>query len=264
VVAGDGISVNGSGSDRNPYVITNTLVDIETGIDVQVNNANVVTQVHGLDFRGAGVTVTPGTDEAVVTIPGPTGGLAEVPVPPGTIWMYGAATPPAGWLLCDGQVLLIADYSDLYAVIGTNFGGDGVTDFALPDLMDRFPIGASATRPINGDPGGAETQQVQVANLPPHTHTMNHDHPAVNSSSAGAHDHEVSLADNDGSASNVRRGAGGATWGAGPVANAGAHVHSVNVPAFVGNTGTTVNATGNPISIMPPWVAIGFIIRAVL
>ena len=263
VVAGDGILVDGAGSDRNPYVITNDMVDIETGVDVQYSDVNVITNVHGLDFRGAGVTVSPGADEAVIIIPGSSGAPAEVPVPPGTIWMFGSTTPPAGWLLCDGRLLSVVAYPDLFGAIGTNFGGDGV-EFALPNMMDHFPIGASTTRPIDGDPGGSETTQVQVANLPPHNHAMNHDHPAVNTNQTGGHDHRISLADNDGTASNVRRGAGGATWGAGPVENAGGHVHSVNVPNFVGNTGTTVNATGTPISVMPPWVSIAFIIRAVV
>jgi microcystin-dependent protein len=260
VFAGDGITVAGAGSERNPYVITNDLVDIETGVDVQVNNTNVASDVHGLDFRGTGVTVAPGTDEVVITIPGLPEDSPVIPVPPGTIWMFGSGTPPTGgWLLCDGATVTIATYPNLFSAIGTNFGGDGTTNFQLPNLLDRFPIGASATKPVNGAGGGAETAALALANLPPHTHTINHDHAQVNTTSAGTHDHRLSLADNDGTAGNVRRGAGGATWGAGPVEGAGAHVHAVNLPNFSGTSGSV--GTGTPVDIMPPWLAIAFIIK---
>jgi hypothetical protein len=56
---------------------------------------------------------------------------------------------PPGWLLCDGQTLPIMQYQALYAVIDNRFGGDGVQNFALPDLRGRFPIGAGSGPGLN-------------------------------------------------------------------------------------------------------------------
>ena len=63
-------------------------------------------------------------------------------MPPGTIIMYGADSPPAGWQLCEGGTLSRSTYAALFAVIGTNFGtGDGSSTFTLPNFSDRVPAG---------------------------------------------------------------------------------------------------------------------------
>ena len=56
----------------------------------------------------------------------------------GQIIMFGGNFPPLGWMRCDGQLLPIAQYTTLFALIGTIYGGDGQTTFALPDLRGRF------------------------------------------------------------------------------------------------------------------------------
>jgi microcystin-dependent protein len=79
-------------------------------------------------------------------------------------------TPPPGWLLCDGSAVSRVTYAELFDVIGTNYGaGDGSSTFALPNLQDRVPIGASATRPA-GTAGGAETVALTPAEMPHHAH----------------------------------------------------------------------------------------------
>src|SRR5215510_6720819 len=146
VLAGDGMTVTGAGSQGNPYVVTSNVSDIETGIDVRYNNVAVINDVHQLDFRGSAVNITPGADKAVVTVtvPDPTTGAI---IPVGSIWMFGMSNMPAGWLLCDGRTnLLIADYNALWGVIGNNFGGNGTTTFGVPNLTDRFPVGISPTK----------------------------------------------------------------------------------------------------------------------
>lgn len=260
VVGGDGIVVQGAGSESNPYVVTSMVSEIETGIDVQINNSPVVLDVHGLDFRGSGVTVSGGVDEAIITIPGASGGSGTV-IPAGSVIMFASTSAPTGWVLCDGSTYLITTYPDLFAAIGTNFGGDGTTNFSVPDMRDRVPVGAGATKPINGTPGGSWTKSIAVANLPPHTHPINHDHPAVNSSSNGQHDHPVRLSDGTGSSGTVRRGTSSYTAGTGPVDGAGNHVHSVNVPAYTGTTGGTTGALSTPLDVTPPYQAMGFIIK---
>lgn len=86
----------------------------------------------------------------------PTGG-----VPVGTLVMYGAASAPTGWLLCDGSILNISSYPALGALLGSTYGGNGTTTFGVPDLRGRSPLGYGAgpgltSRSLN-DSGGGET-----------------------------------------------------------------------------------------------------------
>jgi microcystin-dependent protein len=92
----------------------------------------------------------------------------------GEIRQAGFFYAPVGWALCDGSLLQIAAYDALYAIIGTRYGGDGVTTFALPDLRGRVPLGAGTggdqiTYTL-GETGGAETVTLTTATMPPHTH----------------------------------------------------------------------------------------------
>lgn len=98
---------------------------------------------------------------------------------PGEITMYGGATAPTGWLICDGGAVSRTSYGNLFAVVGTNFGaGDGSTSFSLPDMRGRLPLGvgtgdaADATAHALGDKEGAETHTLTVAEMPSHTHTQ--------------------------------------------------------------------------------------------
>jgi microcystin-dependent protein len=81
---------------------------------------------------------------------------------------------PVGWATCEGQLLLISQNSALFDLLGTTYGGDGKTTFALPDLRGRAPIGQGqgtglTTRGL-GDRGGQETVMLTQDQLPPHTH----------------------------------------------------------------------------------------------
>ena len=58
----------------------------------------------------------------------------------GEIRMFGFGRVPSGWLACDGSLKSIAEYEVLYALVGTTYGGDGVSTFAVPDLRGRLPI----------------------------------------------------------------------------------------------------------------------------
>lgn len=81
-------------------------------------------------------------------------------------YMRGA---PSGWLQCDGSLQSIADYQALAAVLGTTYGGDGSSQFGLPDLRGRVPIGNGGTYPL-GQAVGTETASLNVQNLPAHGH----------------------------------------------------------------------------------------------
>lgn len=92
----------------------------------------------------------------------------------GEIRMFGGPYAPDGWLLCDGTLLPINGYEMLFALIGATYGGNGTTNFALPDLQGRLPIGLGqgpglANR-ILGQTGGSEVVTLTAAQMPSHTH----------------------------------------------------------------------------------------------
>lgn len=93
----------------------------------------------------------------------------------GEIRLFAGNFAPAGWELCTGSLLPIAQYDTLFNLIGTTYGGDGQSTFALPDLRGRVPLhqgsGAGATR-IIGETGGTETVTLSVAQLPAHSHAL--------------------------------------------------------------------------------------------
>lgn len=98
--------------------------------------------------------------------------LAALSVPTGTVIWRPVATVPDGYLEANGQAVSRTTYAGLYAVYGTAYGaGDLVNTFNLPDMQDRFAIGASGSKPVGGD-GGAETVTISASQLPAHTHGL--------------------------------------------------------------------------------------------
>ncbi|MGO4537881.1 phage tail protein [Paenibacillus sp. 2TAB19] len=89
----------------------------------------------------------------------------------GEIRMFAGAYAPVGWALCDGSLIRISDNEALYTLLGTTYGGDGQTTFALPDLRGRVPIHKSNTTPI-GLIGGTEQVTLTQTQLPLHTHDV--------------------------------------------------------------------------------------------
>lgn len=93
----------------------------------------------------------------------------------GEIRMFGGNFPPQGWELCNGQLLPISQYDVLFSLLGTTYGGDGQTTFALPNLMGRLPLHRgrnpqTGTTYIQGQAAGTETVTLTTQNLPAHTH----------------------------------------------------------------------------------------------
>jgi microcystin-dependent protein len=87
----------------------------------------------------------------------------------GEIRFFGGSFAPLGWESCDGQMLQISQYDVLYTLIGTTYGGDGQTTFALPDLRGRLPIHTGGGYPM-GQSSGSETVPLIASELPAHTH----------------------------------------------------------------------------------------------
>jgi microcystin-dependent protein len=88
----------------------------------------------------------------------------------GTISMVSFNFAPVGWLPCNGQLLPIVNYTSLFSLLGIRFGGDGVNNFALPDLRGRTPVGPGPYR--LGDQGGRETVTLTSQEAPAHGHAV--------------------------------------------------------------------------------------------
>ncbi len=94
----------------------------------------------------------------------------------GEIELFGFGYTPNGWAACNGQLLSISQYSALFSLLGTTYGGDGVNTFGLPDLRGRVPInqgtGPGLTNRTLGETGGSESFYLSVPQLPVHTHSV--------------------------------------------------------------------------------------------
>ena len=95
----------------------------------------------------------------------------------GSIAMFGGNFAPRNWALCNGQLMSIAQNNALFAILGTTFGGDGRTTFALPDLRGRVPIhagqGLGLTDRRLGQRSGFETTTLTALEMPLHNHQAN-------------------------------------------------------------------------------------------
>ncbi len=89
----------------------------------------------------------------------------------GEIRMFGGNFAPAGWMFCEGQLLPISENETLFQLIGTTYGGDGQSTFALPDLRGRIPIHQSNDF-ILAETGGAEEITLTVTQMPAHSHPL--------------------------------------------------------------------------------------------
>lgn len=94
----------------------------------------------------------------------------------GEIRLFGFSRIPNGWFACDGSLKSIAQYQTLYALLGTTYGGDGVSTFGVPDLRGQVPLhqgtGTGLTARPMGSAGGTLAVTLTVPQLPSHTHPM--------------------------------------------------------------------------------------------
>ena len=175
-------------------------------------------------------------------------------LPPGTIQMYVGTTPPPGWMLCQGQVLGAFNtiYSSLFSVIGYTYGGAG-NNFLLPDMQQRFPMGANPGVVNPGVGAGANSYvlgQNQIpahAHLNPHTHGMNHGHDSQKTNTAG---------------SSTSAFAAGVSTGV--IVNTAPHPVENLVGSTQGasaDTGNPTTGTGAAIDNRPLYTTINFIIK---
>lgn len=197
-------------------------------------------------------------------------GQGVVNVPPGAIVAHGSTNPPDGYLLCDGSLVSRSTFSALFQAIGTIWGaGDGSTTFNLPDLRDKFLMGAGGAHSV-GDLGGASSFILDIGQLPAHTHTITdpgHSHVFTGT----AHTHGITDPGHvhtslTATATNTAGGAGGTAV----AGNTGSATTGVTVNAATGGgsnapstTGVSVNATGSgdPVSLIPPFAGVNYVIK---
>lgn len=179
-------------------------------------------------------------------------------VPVGTIAMYGGASAPTGWLLCDGSSI-DAGYTSLIAIVGAN----------TPDLKGRFAIGDNSTLTLLGT-GGSTT--IAEANLPSHTHTFSatsgSSTTGISLSTTGAHVHtingeEVQAQNISDITVNVIDGNGtGLGAYTESTASAGDHTHTVTDSGHTHSvSGTTGNGSGSGTAYYQPYLVVNYIIK---
>src|SRR6478672_8684778 len=92
------------------------------------------------------------------------------------IRIFACNFPPTGWAFCDGQLLPISQNTALFALLGTMYGGDGKSTFALPDLQGRAALGVGQGPGLNdriqGEAGGSQNVTLLESEMPNHTHLL--------------------------------------------------------------------------------------------
>ncbi len=159
----------------------------------------------------------------------------------GEIKLVGFNFNPRGWSKCDGQILSIAQYSALFSLLGTTFGGDGRTSFALPDLRGRSALhvgtGAGLSPVTWGEKGGTESVNLTNSQIPSHNHGAVGLKVGVSSQPADTDDPSGAVF-GVGSEDAFREGAFNATMGASSVTgntdNTGGSLPHTNMPPYLG------------------------------
>lgn len=135
---------------------------------------------------------------------------------------------PAGWALCNGQLLPIAQNTALFSLLGTTYGGNGVTTFALPNLQARFPMHFDPTYPLGGV-GGEAAHTLTTSEMPAHSHSLTGD------ANVGTSPNPTGLfpARNAAGAPNYGTGTQPSAMNAGAIANSGGGQPHNNLPPYL-------------------------------
>ncbi len=160
----------------------------------------------------------------------------------GQLMLVGFNFAPKGWALCNGQLLSISQNTALFSLLGTTYGGDGITTFALPDLRGRSPIGfgqgPGLSNYVQGEASGTENTTLLVTNMPAHNHSI-----VANNGTGNTNSPEGAFL----------AGYGSAMPPEGPYTNASPNT-TLN-PAAVGVAGQN-----QPFSILSPFLVLNWII----
>lgn len=165
----------------------------------------------------------------------------------GNVTIFAGNFAPRGWMFCQGQLLSIAAYDALFALLGTTYGGDGQTTFGLPDLRSRAAVhagqGQGLSNYVLGEMGGWESTTLLSINLPVHTHGVTSFTPQQPASTATT---GVNIP------TNAYPAAGTALYN---TASDGSSMGS-----YSSLSSTPIAGASQPISIVQPYLAMNFII----
>jgi microcystin-dependent protein len=218
------------------------------------------------------------------------GAAAAAPI--GSIMMFAGATAPANWLLCNGQVYQNSAIPQLAPILNNAFNAGTAavpgTSSAVPNLTQRFPLGAGTN--ALGATGGSFSVPIATANLPSHSHPITdvtHNHGITQTAHQhpdGGHTHGVTDPQhlhlmgggygggigavspphplNDGTANTYTGPSGTGVTIQTATANIGAQNANITVnPSGSGLSTTQAVGSGTPLSVVPPWLSLNFIIR---
>jgi microcystin-dependent protein len=151
----------------------------------------------------------------------------------GQIILFAGNFAPKNWAFCDGRLLPISQNTALFSLLGTTYGGDGRSTFALPDLRGRAPIHASGSHPL-GAVSGTETVSLTGTQIPAHGHS-----PQIAASNEAA----------------------GANRPAGNILAEGTHFSAPTAAdAALGGTSCSIAGGNQPHNNMEPFLAVNYII----
>lgn len=188
----------------------------------------------------------------------------------GEIRAFAGNWVPPYWLPCDGRSMQIAQYTALFTLLGTRFGGDGRTTFFLPDLRGRFVAGSGSSPRLGTSLTIGQTTTVESLTLSNQNVLPAHIHAATFAVASGNATLTVAVADSYGGVASPS-GAVLAQSGASASATANTYSSSASTGAFLGGvtvtggsmTGGTVtlgNTGGSPVSVMSPYLAVTYMI----
>ena len=165
----------------------------------------------------------------------------------GTILPVGFNFAPYGWQMCQGQILPISQYSALFSLLGINFGGNGQSNFGLPDLQGRMAMGYGdgPGLPSNnmGDTGGANSQPILTSYMPTHNHTMQcAPAGAASGNGTAAGNYPATITDNNGNPIN------------------GYITNSASANLTMNPLAVSVVGSGIPVQTVSPYLGVNFII----
>ncbi len=158
----------------------------------------------------------------------------------GTIIMFAGNFAPRGWALCNGQLLAISQNQALFSILGTTYGGNGTTTFALPNLQSRVPIhagqGPGLSPYVLGQTAGVENVTLLTNNMPTHNHLVNcNSSGGSQASPAGG----LPAVESTGTSSNYAPTGNGSTMS----------------PSMIGTAGGS-----QPFTVVQPYLCVNFII----